>query len=193
MKEVWKSIRGYEGLYEVSSTGYIRRTKETNRLRTDGILKFGKRRNYLKVTLCINGTNKDFAVHRLVAEAFIPNPNNYPYVNHKDENPTNNNVSNLEWCTAKYNTNYGNAIAKRVKSKIENNKTSIPVDLFSTINNEILHFRNITECANYFNTDRGLIRRYFLKNKLLNNIYKIKIYYEETNTIRNCSMQTHRC
>ena len=58
-----------------------------------------------------------FLVHRLVAETFIPNPDNLPEVNHKDENKQNNYVDNLEWCTAKYNTNYGNCIAKRANSK----------------------------------------------------------------------------
>jgi len=54
-----------------------------------------------------DGDRKKFPVHRLVASTFIPNPNNYPQINHKDEDKTNNSISNLEWCTAKYNINYG--------------------------------------------------------------------------------------
>ena len=66
-------------------------------------------RGYLTVTLTGHKTR---TIHRLVAEAFIPNPNNLPYVNHKDENKTNNSVTNLEWCTAQYNRNYGQAPKK---------------------------------------------------------------------------------
>ena len=62
---------------------------------------------YRTVCICINGKPKSFYVHRLVAELFLPNPNRLPEVNHKDENPSNNDVSNLEWCTSKYNKNYG--------------------------------------------------------------------------------------
>lgn len=82
-------------------------------------MKFSKsKRGDCKVILHSNGIPKAFAVHRLVAQAFIPNPNNLPQVNHKDENPSNNNVNNLEWCDAKYNINYGTCIERRSKSRI---------------------------------------------------------------------------
>ena len=68
---------------------------------------------YKFVVLCNNGVKKHFLVHRLVAESFIPNPNNYSQVNHKDENKANNSVENLEWCDCLYNVNYGNGINKR--------------------------------------------------------------------------------
>lgn len=71
-----------------------------------------KRMGYLCVTLNIDGKIVQRSVHRLVAQAYIPNPNNYPMVNHKDENPQNNHKDNLEWCDAKYNNNYGNRILK---------------------------------------------------------------------------------
>ena len=100
MIESWVDIVGFEGLYEVSDQGRVRR---------DGrILKPQKYRGgYLDVALSKNGIVKRGKIHRLVASAFIPNPNNYPQVNHKDENKTNNAVSNLEWCDSKYNNNYG--------------------------------------------------------------------------------------
>jgi hypothetical protein len=71
------------------------------------ILKPGVDKGYLKVNLLKEGKQKQYTVHRLVATAFLPNENNYPYINHKDENPSNNKVDNLEWCTPKYNANYG--------------------------------------------------------------------------------------
>ena len=103
-EEIWCPIKGYEGQYQVSDKGMVRS------------LKFGKerilkpRRNpqgYLLVCLCKNGEIKQCLVHRLVAQAFIPNTNNLPEVNHKDEDKTNNSVMNLEWCDSKYNINYG--------------------------------------------------------------------------------------
>ena len=114
-KEIWKDIKGYEGLYQVSSLG---RVKSLSRKTTKGkILKQTRFRNYLGVILSKNNIKKVRNVHRLVAETFIPNPNNYPQVNHKDENPRNNSVSNLEWCTSSYNINYGNRNNK-VSSKL---------------------------------------------------------------------------
>ena len=113
-EEIWCTIKGYESLYEVSDQGRVRS------------LKFGKERilkpqriktGYLKVCLCKNGEIKQCLVHRLVAQAFIPNPQNLPEVNHKDENKTNNSVQNLEWCDRKYNQNYGNRTQRQADKK----------------------------------------------------------------------------
>lgn len=114
MEEIWKDIRNYEGLYQVSNLG---RVKTLDRyIKDNRCVRFIKGRlikpsigkgGYKYVKLHTNGSYKTYAVHRLVAFAFIPNPNNLPQVNHKDENPSNNNVDNLEWCTAEYNVNYG--------------------------------------------------------------------------------------
>lgn len=119
--EIWKAIEGYEGLYEISNYG---RVKSLDRIGHGGrklkgrILKKAKNKDgYFVVDLDSHGKRKQFRVHRLVATAFIPNPNNYPCVNHKDENKLNNNVDNLEWCTIKYNSTYGNAIIKRQKKR----------------------------------------------------------------------------
>lgn len=99
--EEWKDIKGYEGLYQVSNYGDVLSLCKNITLRQT------EKQNYLFVYLSKNGIKKQFAVHRLVAEAFIPNPDNYPQVNHKDENPSNNFVENLEWCDVRYNNNYG--------------------------------------------------------------------------------------
>lgn len=100
--EEWKDVVGYEGIYQVSSYGRVKKNngKElSQRKDQDG---------YLIVTLYKGGIRADYKAHRLVGMAFIDNPNNYPVINHKDENPSNNHVENLEWCTVKYNCNYGN-------------------------------------------------------------------------------------
>lgn len=108
--EIWVNIIGYEGIYQVSNLGRIRsvtETKRTGKGHTGRILKQFKVKGYMKVHLSLNGIDKHKSVHRLVAEAFIENPCSLPQVNHKDENPENNRVDNLEWCDALYNVNYG--------------------------------------------------------------------------------------
>ncbi|GAA0076144.1 NUMOD4 domain-containing protein [Clostridium sp. CTA-5] len=113
--EIWKDIIGYEGLYQVSNLGRVKKVKAIYG-KLDKLVKNHKNKDgYIVVALYKNSCkNKKYRVHRLVAEAFIPNPNNYPIVNHKDENPSNPRVDNLEWCTIKYNNTYGNAISKRI-------------------------------------------------------------------------------
>ena len=110
MDEIWKDIEGYEGYYQVSNKGRIKGIRLMYQYTEERILKpFSnqKGRGYLKVKLIKNGTGKYAYVHRLVALAFIDNPNHYTEVNHKDENPKNNTVENLEWCTRSYNMSYG--------------------------------------------------------------------------------------
>ena len=105
--ETWKEIAGYEELYEVSDQGRVK-SLNYNHTGKEKILK--PRMNscgYFLVQLCKDGVVKQCLIHRLVAEAFIPNPNNLETVNHKDEVKTNNVASNLEWMSQKDNTNYG--------------------------------------------------------------------------------------
>ena len=113
--EEWRDIEGYECLYQVSSLGNVKSLpRETNNQFSwcERILNPGKDKNgYLHVVLCNDGKTKTYKVHRLVANAFIPNPKNLPEVNHKDEDKTNNKVDNLEWMTSKENTRYSKAIA----------------------------------------------------------------------------------
>ena len=116
MKEEWRDIKGYEGLYQVSNLGRVKSLnyKHTNR---EKILKDSTNKNgYKNVNLYLEGVLRRFLIHRLVAEAFIENPNNYPKVNHKDENKENNKANNLEWCTQKYNINYGTRTQRHSES-----------------------------------------------------------------------------
>ena len=116
----WKDIKGYEGLYQVSNLGEIR-SKHTGKWIKLKCSPVNKR--YRKVILCDNEKREAKLVHRLVAEAFIPNTNSLPYVNHKDENPSNNMAVNLEWCTQKYNMNYG-TVKERVGNASKGRKRS---------------------------------------------------------------------
>ena len=114
MEEIWKDIPNYEGLYQISNLGRVKSfPRKGTHTKKERILKFAKsNKNYLIAMLTKHNKRKAKSVHRLVAEAFIPNPNNFPQVNHKDENRHNNCVDNLEWCTNHYNCNYGNRSVK---------------------------------------------------------------------------------
>ena len=114
MKEIWKDITGYEGYYQISNIGRVKslarpvynkdgcvqrykpETIKKNKVTPDG---------YYHITLSVNCINKTFRIHRLVAQEFIPNPDNLPEVNHKDFDRKNNCVDNLEWCTHEDNVN----------------------------------------------------------------------------------------
>lgn len=106
-----KDIEGYEGFYAITENGKVWSYKNDKFLKP-----ISGGGGYFCVDLCKNGELKRYLLHRLVAETFIPNPNNYPCVNHKDEDRLNNNVNNLEWCTYKYNNNYGNRNKKASKT-----------------------------------------------------------------------------
>lgn len=124
--EVWKPVVGFEGLYEVSNKGRVR-SVDRDIIRSDGKVQH-KKGVVLKQFITNKGypyvmVNKDYkqhlkTVHRLVAQTFIPNPNNCPVVNHKDEDKTNNCVENLEWCTQSHNMTW-NDVHKRVSAKMK--------------------------------------------------------------------------
>lgn len=125
MIEIWKSIKGYENIYEVSNIGNIRSLDrisfQNNRLKGGSLNQCDNTNGYLYVDLYGTGKRKKFGVHRLAAQAFIPNPNDLPQINHKDGDRYNNNVDNLEWCTSKYNNNYGDhAIKSSIAHKGKN-------------------------------------------------------------------------
>lgn len=102
MKEVWKTIEGYEGLYEVSSLGRVR-SLNYNRKSETKLLSIANHNGYLRICLSKNNEKTNLFIHRLVAKTFIPNPENKRQVNHIDGDKTNNNVNNLEWTTPSEN------------------------------------------------------------------------------------------
>ena len=144
MKEEWREVVGYEGLYQVSNLGQVRNKKGK-------ILKQQIRKGYCDVGLYKNGIKqpKIFKVHRLVAETFIPNPNNFPVINHKDENKQNNKQDNLEWCTQQYNLTYGTINDNKKKRVLQ----------FDSNNNFIREYESVVEASKYCNIYDACIYR----------------------------------
>lgn len=119
-QEIWKDVKNYEGLYQISNLGRVKSMSKFAGFsyRKERMLKTSLDKDgYVKVTLCKNNRTRFSSIHRLLAECFIPNPNNYPQINHKDENKQNNDLSNLEWCTCKYNINYGTRTKREVETR----------------------------------------------------------------------------
>ena len=129
-----KDIKGYEGLYGITTEGNVYSYKRKRFLKP-GV----NQKGYLYVILCKDGKTKIYTIHRLVAEAYIPNTENLPQVNHRDENKTNNCLQNLEWCDASYNTNYGTR-----NEKVSNSK-KIPILQFDLDGNFIREWSSATD------------------------------------------------
>jgi len=164
MDEIWKDIKNYEGLYQVSNWGRVKSLKRLVK-RLNGYLTVPEKilqpliqsNGYYYVGLVKNNKRINYKIHRLVAEAFIDNPNNYKEVNHKDECKTNNVVSNLEWCDRKYNQNYGTRTEKCSKKVYQ----------YTLDGKFVKEWKSTAECArNGFNQSsvsaccRGIIKTY---------------------------------
>lgn len=157
MQELWKDVSGYEGLYQVSNLGRVKRP--CKRLLKGSICKNG----YYRVTLWKDGKMSYKHIHRLVAMVFIPNPNNYPCINHKDEVKTNNNVDNLEWCSYYYNNNYKD-IKKRVAATYSKNH-SRAVEMLSLSGEKIREFSSVKEAAIFVGRTSTSIDRAIAKTR----------------------------
>lgn len=164
IKEEWRRLEGFVWGYEVSNLG---RVKSLNYRKTGKpkIMKQSKVADgYLAVRLKKEGKPMLYRVHRLVAMVFIPNPYNHPQINHKDENKTNNRVENLEWCTAKYNINYGSLIQKISKVVYQYDKNLNLIHVWnSTMDAQRngFHNTNVSKCcAGKLKTYKGFIWSY---------------------------------
>lgn len=169
VSEEWKDISGFEGIYQVSDKGNVRRIyllRMNHGIKTR-ILKNHqcKSNGYLVVSLSKGGKVSHKCVHRLVARAFLPNPHNLPCVNHKDETRTNNHASNLEWCTYKYNTNYGTAQLRHSVNVI-NKGRSIPIEKRDENGTLLETFPSIAEVTRILGYDSAHISHSIKNNKL---------------------------
>ena len=177
MNEIWKDILGYEGLYQISNLGDVRSLNYNHTGEIKLLKQSTDKYGYKRVGLFKNGKEKKYLIHRLVAMTFIPNPDNLPIINHKDEDKTNNNVNNLEWCTYEYNNNYGTR-NERVSESMrgENNplygkchreetkkkmsekmkgKNLKPILMYDKEGNFIRRFNSIGEANEYFGKNRN--------------------------------------
>ena len=149
-KEVWKDITGYEGLYQVSNLSRVKSLDRYKKAKS-GKLYIRKGRvlksiingsKYYQVCLYKNNTQKIILVHRLVAKAFIPNPDNKPQINHIDNNPSNNNISNLEWTTQSENIRHADKQGRRDFSKFY--KPVVGVSLFD---GNVVYFKSMNSVS----------------------------------------------
>lgn len=157
--EKWKDIKGYEGIYQVSSYGRVK-NKLTGRILRPGV----STHNYLSVVLCNNGKTKGMRIHRLVAQAFIPNPDNKPCIDHIDGIRFNNFVENLRWCTSEENNNYPLAKERKQKPRTLIEGYS-PKD-----DSKIVSFNSYKE-ANEKGFNMGMIRSSIARGKTYKGLY----------------------
>ena len=159
--EIWKTAIYddvvYEGLYQVSNLGNILSLNYRNTGRAELMNPWEDKDGYLKIGLRKNRKTDFILVHRLVAQTFLPNPDNLPQVNHKDENKANNRVENLEWCDGKYNHNYG-TINQRSSKANTNGKLSKPVLQLSLTGELIREYPSANECGRNGFERSGVIR-----------------------------------
>lgn len=152
MKEIWKDIKNYEGFYKISNLGRVKSLGNGGSHKKERIMKAGNVRGYLQLGLRKDGTVKHFYVHRLVAEAFLDNPDNLPEINHKDENKANNCVDNLEWCDRTYNITYGTLKHKFCKPIVQSDLNDNVIKVWQSlcdVQKELGYNKgNIGKCCN---------------------------------------------
>ena len=185
MEEIWKDIKGYDN-YQISSLGNVRKITKNGfthiKCSPRGSQKTSKtKEKYMGVTLSKNGTRKGFSIHRLVAEAFIPNPNNYPLINHINGIKDDNCVCNLEWCTIKQNIQHAYDVLNMrnhygsIKQYTKEGEFIKEYDSVREASRELgIHFGNIVKCANkQRNVAGGYVWR-FNSDDTSSNVYENK-------------------
>lgn len=181
MKEEWRIISGTDGMYEVSNTGKIRSNNYLNTGRVQELKLSHDGWGYLRVRIIRNGKRRTQKVHRLVAEAFIPNPDNLPQVNHLDGVHDNNNADNLEWCTASRNVKHAydsglkekNREYARKRGKEELlpilldriDKMKMPIIATNIETGEVIHFESQMSAARGLGVSQSQIRKVLLGEK----------------------------
>lgn len=172
---MWKAIKNTNDFYSVNTEGIVKSNDRVvfnkgsntyNKIKSKILKAHKNNKGYLYVDLCIDGKKKHYLVHRLVAETFIENPEKYPIINHKDNNPLNNRVENLEWCTYEYNNTYRSKQNRNNysdKCKEARKQPSVwlykPVNQYDLNNNLIQTFKSLTEATNW------LIKQKYTRNK----------------------------
>lgn len=155
--EEWKSIDGFEDFYEVSNFGNVRSLNYHNWGIIKNLTPVIDRYGYKRVCLCMNGKQYNRVIHRMVATAFLENPNGFPQINHINEIKTDNRVENLEWCTAKENASYGSRNKRMARSKKNKNcKSVIQMDLSGS---EIRRWVSFAEINRVLGYDVGFLAR----------------------------------
>ena len=175
MVEIWLPVKHYEGLYEISNLGRVKSVKRYRSgvngkpvLVNERIVRQHKNScGYMLVGLSKSGVQKQYLVHRLVAEMFIPNPNNYLEINHIDENKTNNCSRNIEWCSRSYNKHYNkNALkagTKLKKAVLQYSLDGIYITEYDSVKQAIRQtgISHISECCNFkLSSSGGYIWRF---------------------------------
>lgn len=158
--EIWLPVKGYEGRYEVSDQGRVRSLRYLGHVGKVQILKPGNTHGgYLQVPLCRDSQRKMLRVHRLVAEAFCPNPcpEKFNQVNHIDENKLNNAAQNLEWCDVKYNSNFGTRNDRIAKTLINHPEKSKQVEQLDKHGNLLATYPSINEAERLTRTNHSHI------------------------------------
>lgn len=145
IEEVWKDIPNYEGLYQISNLGRVKSLSRKWSPKETILKAEGKSEEYLHVSLWKNRVSYHLYIHKCVAQLFLPNPNNYIYVNHRDEDKRNNIADNLEWCDAKYNSNYGTRNNRISISQMNSVSKSHPVIQTDLNGNFIAEYPSIME------------------------------------------------
>lgn len=153
--EEWRPVVGYEGLYEVSNLGKVASLNYNGTGNRKELKPIKTHHGYLNVRLYKGGTWRGVRVHRIVANAFVPNPDNLQEINHKDENPANNVASNLEWCSHKYNCNYGSRI-ERQRNSMTNGKLSKAI-VSILPDGTIEEYPSMAEASRQLNCSQGRI------------------------------------
>lgn len=175
--EEWRDIAGYEGLYQVSNLGRVKSLPKYN-IKDPKILSLINVKNYHNVNLFRDKTQRRHQVHRLVAKAFLPNPDNLPVVNHIDGNGLNNNVENLEWCTQSYNTVHAIRIG-RLDPTLRW-KASAKVCSKKVVRDDGVVFESGTAAAKALGVDQANISRCLCGKRKQTKGHSFSYYEEET-------------